>query len=51
MPTTIDLLPFPMSAYELSEKLELIFAACPAAGGYQLKYDREFDRLYLARPE
>ena len=51
MPNTIDILPFPMNAYELTMKLEKIFEAFPPAYGYQLKYDREFDRLYLARPE
>lgn len=51
MPETIDILPFPMDAYELTQKLEKIFAAYPPAYGYHLKYDREFNRLYLARTE
>lgn len=51
MPDTIDILPFPMTAFELSEKLEKIFTAYPPACEYRLKYDPEFDRLYLARPE
>ena len=49
MPTTFDLLPFPMTAHELEEKLHAI---CDAVGcwDWQVCYDPEFNRLYL-KPE
>lgn len=47
---TFDILPFPMTAHELEEKLHTI---CDAVGCWdrQVCYDREFNRLYLARTE
>ena len=45
-PTTLDLLPFPMTASELEAQLHKI---CDAAGcwDWRLCYDPEFDRLDL----
>lgn len=47
--TTFDLLPFPMTAHELEEKLHTI---CDAVGcwDWQVCYDPELNRLYL-KPE